>query len=121
MKANEIEAGDFEFEWGLPIPKMQQPGKTVSKPDIKVKNSTFRFVRFEPGTKGGRHNHKEENMEEWHYIISGTGWCIVYGDKVEKTRLKPGMISPKFDSNSPDHEFIADDEPLLFLAISRHL
>ena len=87
-------------------------------------NTRYKFVKLEPGVHAGRHNHKSQNMEEWHYIISGNGWCVTYkedGSIMDRMRLEAGGFSPRLDSNFPYHEFINDgDGVMLYLAIERY-
>ncbi|MCK4551063.1 MAG: hypothetical protein KAT91_03865 [Candidatus Aenigmarchaeota archaeon] len=123
MSSDEIIAGNLKLNWVSPPPKMFVEGKYYSDPPIQIGSMKYKFVKLEPGIHAGKHNHKGQNMQEWHQIISGTGWCVIYnndGSIKERIRLEPGKFSPMLDSDSPDHEFINDDkEPMIYLAIER--
>ncbi|MCK5474883.1 MAG: hypothetical protein KAI53_05755 [Candidatus Aenigmarchaeota archaeon] len=125
MVIDKITAGKLNFNWLTPPPKMFVKGKYYSDPPITVENMKYKFVKLEPGIHAGKHNHKDQNIQEWHQIISGIGWCVIYNDDgsiKEKIQLEPGKFSPMFDSDSLDHEFINDDKkPMIYLAIERFL
>lgn len=124
MFANEIKSGELKFNWVEPPPKMFVKGKYYSDPPIQVANTKYKFIKLGPGVHAGKHNHKGQNMEEWHYVILGTGWCVIYNEDnsvKEKILLEPGKFSPKFNSKSKDHEFINDGkEPMIYLGIERY-
>lgn len=125
MKKTKITKSAHKLKWIETSPKKYVKGKYYGDETILVGDIKCKFLKLNPGVHTTRHNHKNQNMEEWHYIISGSGHAFSYNKAekvIEKTKLTAGQFAPKRDSSSPDHEIINDGkEPLIIMGIERDI
>ena len=88
------------------------PGRFFQKTKIDLGNGWKQFfVILGPNIESPMHNHENQNMEETHMLLYGSGKFVIY-DKDSKQKeliLSPGEFHEIFSTfnNSPNHKYIA--------------
>ena len=98
-------------------------GRYFQKNKIDIGNGLkYFYVLLGPNTESPVHNHKNEDMEETHLLLFGSGKFIIYGEEEKEINLELGKFHRVFSTfdNAPNHKYIAGPEGSITLALEKH-